>query len=104
MSIAVKQKMPTDLIGKSVGIVACLNISSAYSISSARFRATFINLITEAQQLDDSSFYTGKWTHDGIYTQNHVIDVVSHCLPLAIVLPPIPDWSGNCNASGIVAQ
>lgn len=37
--------------------------------------------ITDAQQLDDGSFYPGKWTHYGIYTQNHVIDVISHCPP-----------------------
>ena len=37
--------------------------------------------ITDAQQLDDGSFYPGEWTHYGIYTQNHVIDVISHCPP-----------------------
>ena len=37
--------------------------------------------ITDAQQLDDGSFYPGKWTHYGIYTQTHVIDVISHCPP-----------------------
>lgn len=37
--------------------------------------------ITEAQQLDDGSFYPGEWMHYGIYTQNHVIDVISHCPP-----------------------
>ena len=37
--------------------------------------------ITDAQLLDDGSFYPGKWTHYGIYTQNHVIDVISHCPP-----------------------
>lgn len=38
--------------------------------------------ITDAQQLDDGSFFPGKWTHYGIYTQNHIIDVVSHCPPV----------------------
>ena len=38
--------------------------------------------MTDAQQFDDGSFYPGKWTHYGIYTQNHVIDVVSHCQPV----------------------
>lgn len=37
--------------------------------------------ITDARQFDGDSFYPGKWTHYGIYTQNHVIDVVSHCPP-----------------------
>ena len=37
--------------------------------------------ITDAQQLDDGSFYPGKWAHYGIYTQNHVIDIISHCPP-----------------------
>lgn len=38
--------------------------------------------ITDAQQSDDGSFYPGEWTHYGIYTQNHVIDVISHCPPV----------------------
>jgi len=33
--------------------------------------------VTDAQRLDDGSYYPGKWTHYGIYTQNHVIDVIS---------------------------
>ena len=37
--------------------------------------------ITDAQQLEGSSFYPGEWTHYGIYTQNHVIDVISYCSP-----------------------
>lgn len=38
--------------------------------------------ITDAQQLDDGSFYPGKWKHYGVYTQNHVIDIISHCPPV----------------------
>lgn len=38
--------------------------------------------ITDAQQLEDGSFYPDEWTHYGIYTQNHVIDVISHCSPV----------------------
>lgn len=38
--------------------------------------------ITDAQQLGDGSFYPGKWTHYGIYTQNQITDVVSHCPPV----------------------
>lgn len=41
-----------------------------------------LGTITDAQQLDDGSFYPGKWTHYGIYTQNHVIDVISHGPPV----------------------
>lgn len=41
-----------------------------------------LGAITDAQQLEDGSFYPGKWTHYGIYTQNHVIDVVSHRPPV----------------------
>ena len=40
-----------------------------------------LGAVTDAQPFDDGSFYPGKWTHYGIYTQNHVIDVVSHCPP-----------------------
>lgn len=32
---------------------------------------------TDAQVLKDGSHYPGKWTHYGIVTQNHTIDVVS---------------------------
>lgn len=32
---------------------------------------------TDAQLLEDGSYYPGKWTHYGIITQNHIIDVVS---------------------------
>lgn len=42
---------------------------------------SYLEEITDAQQLDDGSFYPGKWTHYGIYTQNHVIDIISHCPP-----------------------
>ena len=42
---------------------------------------SYLGEITDAQQLDDGSFYPGEWTHYGIYTQNHVIDVISHCPP-----------------------
>lgn len=37
--------------------------------------------ITDVQQFDDGSYYPDKWTHYGIYTQNHVIDVISHRQP-----------------------
>ncbi len=37
--------------------------------------------VTDACQLADGSFYPGPWVHYGIYCQNHVIDVISHCPP-----------------------
>lgn len=37
--------------------------------------------ITDAQQLEDGSFYPGKWVHYCINTQCHVIDIISHCPP-----------------------
>ena len=37
--------------------------------------------ITDAQQLEDGSFYPGKWVHYRINTQCHVIDIISHCPP-----------------------
>ena len=41
-----------------------------------------LSSVTDACQFKDGSFYPGKWTHYGIYTQNHVIDVISHILPV----------------------
>lgn len=32
---------------------------------------------TDAQLLEDGSPYPGKWTHYGIVTQNHIIDIIS---------------------------
>lgn len=37
--------------------------------------------LTDAQLLEDGSHYPGKWTHYGIVTQNHIIDVISLCKP-----------------------
>lgn len=42
--------------------------------------------ITDAQILSDETYYPGRWVHYGIYTQNHVIDVVSHNAPSITVL------------------
>ena len=36
-----------------------------------------LSSITDAQQLDDGSHYPGEWTHYGIFTQNHIIDVIA---------------------------
>lgn len=40
-----------------------------------------LNKITDVQQLDDGSYYPDKWKHYGIYTQNQVIDIISHRQP-----------------------
>lgn len=42
---------------------------------------------TDAQQLEDGTFYPGKWAHYCICTQCHVIDVISHCPPTISVSP-----------------
>lgn len=38
--------------------------------------------ITDVVQFANGTWYPGSWKHYGIYTQNHVIDVVSHCHPV----------------------
>ena len=46
---------------------------------------SYLSRVTDAGQFGDGSFYPGKWTHYGIYTQNHVIDVISHTPPVITV-------------------
>ena len=46
---------------------------------------SYLTSVTDAGQFNDGSFYPGKWTHYGIYTQNHVIDVISHIPPVITV-------------------
>lgn len=46
---------------------------------------SYLSGVTDVGQLRDGSFYPGKWTHYGIYTQNHVIDVISHTPPIITV-------------------
>lgn len=41
-----------------------------------------LSVVADAGQLDGGSFYPGEWKHYGIYTQDHIIDVVSHCSPV----------------------
>lgn len=38
--------------------------------------------ITDVGQLASGAWYPGPWKHYGVYTQNHVIDVISHCHPV----------------------
>ena len=40
-----------------------------------------LQVVTDAQVFDDGSRYPGTWTHYGIYTQNHIIDVIAQDLP-----------------------
>lgn len=41
----------------------------------------YLTISTDTCRFADGSFYPAKWTHYGIYTQNHVIDVISQCEP-----------------------
>lgn len=41
-----------------------------------------LSVATDARQLDGGSFYPGEWKHYGIYTQDHIIDIISHCPPV----------------------
>jgi hypothetical protein len=58
-------------------------------IRSGNFLITFessrlldsIPLFSDAFHSDDGTYYPGPWKHYGIYTQNHIIDVISHCPP-----------------------
>lgn len=33
-------------------------------------------------QLDDGTFFPGEWKQYGVYTQNHIIEIISHCPPV----------------------
>lgn len=46
---------------------------------------SYLSSVTDVGRFDDGSFYPGKWTHYGISTQNHVIDVISHIPPVITV-------------------
>lgn len=37
----------------------------------------YLTVSTDACQLADGTFYPGSWKHYGVYTQSHIIDVVS---------------------------
>lgn len=41
----------------------------------------YLSISTDAQQLSDGTYYPDSWKHYGIYTQNHIIDVISHDEP-----------------------
>ena len=49
------------------------------------FLLNHLSEITDAQQGDDGSFYPAPWTHYSIFTQNQVIDIISHCEPVVSI-------------------
>lgn len=43
-------------------------------------KSSFLNylaLVTDACRLEDGSFYPAPWKHYGIYTQNHIVDIIA---------------------------
>ncbi|MBW3095493.1 hypothetical protein KIH75_09170 [Bifidobacterium sp. 64T4] len=40
-----------------------------------------LSVSTSAQRWDDGTCFPYRWKHYGVYTQNHVIDIVSHDNP-----------------------
>lgn len=44
----------------------------------------YLSVSTDAYQFDDGTFYPGRWKHYGVYTQNHVIDIVSQVEPIVL--------------------
>ena len=49
------------------------------------FLLKHLSEITEAQQGNDGSYYPAPWKHYSIFTQNQVIDIISHCEPVLMV-------------------
>ena len=45
----------------------------------------YLSVATDVQQGDDGSFYPAPWVHYSIFTQNQVIDIISHCDPVLTV-------------------
>lgn len=41
-----------------------------------------LSRMTDAQMLEDGRFYPAKWTHYGILTLNHIIDIISFSDPI----------------------
>lgn len=53
-----------------------------------------VSAFTDAQQLEDGSFYPGKWAHYRINTQCHVIDIIAHEPPIISVSGCKPEVGG----------
>lgn len=41
----------------------------------------YLSILTDAQRCDNGEFFPYQWQHYGVYTQKHIIDVVSHIEP-----------------------
>jgi len=54
-----------------------------------------LSVATNAQRLDDGSYYPGEWTHYGIFTQNHVVDVISLDAPEISEVSANQRWEGD---------
>ena len=58
------------------------NVLTTYEKSSL---LEYLMVTTDVQQGCDGSFYPAPWKHYSIFTQNQVIDIVSHCEPVLTV-------------------
>lgn len=45
-----------------------------------------LSIFTDAHQFDDGSYYPGEWKCYGIYTQNHIIDIIAQDVSVISVL------------------
>ena len=45
----------------------------------------YLTVATDVQQGNNGDFYPAPWVHYAIFTQNQVIDIVSHCEPVLMV-------------------
>lgn len=55
------------------------------AICSDSFLLKHLSEVTAAQEGNDGSFYPAPWKHYSVFTQNQVIDIVSHCEPILTV-------------------
>ena len=45
----------------------------------------YLLIATDVQQGNDGDFYPAPWVHYSVFTQNQVIDIVSHCEPVVTI-------------------
>lgn len=58
----------------------------------------YLSISTYAQQLDNGEFFPYQWKHYGVYTQNHIIDIISHINPqIYMINTSIPNYQTSCN-------
>lgn len=55
------------------------------AIYNESFLLNHLDEITAAHQGDDGSFYPAPWKHYSVFTQNQVIDIISHSEPVLVV-------------------